>query len=202
MLETAKHLALYFAVMVPTFTILSLPPSPPTLAAAKVAAPWLVASVASVAAFLAALFDHRFVRRSFQLERLAKLRAHRLFVAAERYAKVAPFFTTFAFAALPIPFTIVRVLMPLSGYPIVRYAAAVALGRFPRIYVLAWAGTLLEIPLEWLVGLTVAGALAAGVAALVRRARKGSKSAAPPLGPTPPEPTSPRDEPGGGGGSR
>ena len=106
--ETLKHLALYFVVMVPTFTILSLPPSPPTLAAAKVAAPWLVASVASVAAFLAALFDHRFVRRSFELERLAKLRAHRLFVAAERYAKVAPFLTTFTFAALPIPFTIVR----------------------------------------------------------------------------------------------
>jgi len=34
--------------------------------------------------------------------------------------------TTAAFAGLPLPFVIVRVLVPLTGYPVARYASAVA----------------------------------------------------------------------------
>jgi len=164
-----RGLALYFAFMLAAMSILSLPLAPATLLAAKVAPPWLVAVAASVAAALAAVFDYHFVRRAFRLNALDRIRRKALFQKAEAWSKVAPFWTTGFFAGLPIPFTIVRVLMPLSGYPLPRYVAAVALGRFCRIFVIAAFGTLVDIPTRVLVALLVAGVIAVGVGALGQR---------------------------------
>lgn len=165
----ARDLALYFAVMCAAMSVLSLPLAPATLLAVKSAPPLAVASAAAVAAAIAAVFDHWFVRRAFELRALGRLRRRKLFLKAEDWARVAPFWTTAVFAALPIPFTIVRVLMPLSGYPRHRYVAAVALGRFPRIFVIAYVGAALEIPrwiLVWIFAVTLAGA---ALVALARR---------------------------------
>jgi uncharacterized membrane protein YdjX (TVP38/TMEM64 family) len=169
MSELATALALYFAFMVAAMSILSLPLAPATLLAAKVAPPWAVAVVAASAAAIAAVFDHYFIRRAFGLKLLSRVRSAPMFSKAERWAKVAPFFTTAAFAGFPIPFTIVRVLMPLSGYPVTRYVMAVALGRFPRIFVIAALGRAIDIPTEVLVALLVLGVVVVSVAAIARK---------------------------------
>jgi uncharacterized membrane protein YdjX (TVP38/TMEM64 family) len=165
----ATELALYFAFMLAATSILSLPLAPATLLAAKVASPWLVAALASLASALAAVFDHWFVRRAFRLRLLEAMRQKAMFQRAERLAKVAPFWTTTAFAAFPVPFTIVRVLMPLAGYPRARYTLAVAIGRFARIFVIAAFGAIVDVPSDVLVALLVAGVGLAAAAALARR---------------------------------
>jgi len=103
---------------------------------------------------------------------------------------VAPFLITAAFAGLPVPFTIVRVLMPLSGYPLRRYMAAVALGRFPRILVIATFGGFVDIPDRILVALLIAGVVLAALGAVARhlRARAATRRAAAAAGiePAPP----------------
>lgn len=157
MQDVAGELALYFLFMTATTSILSLPLAPATLLVAKLAPPWAVASIATAASIVSACFDHWFVRRAFRLRALESMRTRTLFVKAERWAKVAPFWTIAGFAGLPLPFILMRVLMPLSGYPMRRYVAATGLGRFPRFYVIAAFGAVVDIPNEVLVGLLVAG---------------------------------------------
>jgi uncharacterized membrane protein YdjX (TVP38/TMEM64 family) len=175
----------YFFTMIAVMSVASLPPSPPTLMAAKSNPAWLLALLASVAAAIASVFDYWFVRRVFSLESLARVRSHRLFDRAERWAKVAPFFTVVLFAAVPLPFMIPRVLMPLTGYPRLRYSSAVALGRFPRVYVLATFGQAFDIP-TWVLEVFFAGGIAlAALSALLRRL--GWIGGGPPPPPPPPE---------------
>lgn len=169
MLEAVRNPVAYFFAMIAVMSVASLPPSPPTLMAAKSNPAWLLALLASVAAAIAAVFDYWFVRRVFSLDGLARVRRHPLFDRAERWAKVAPFFTVAIFAALPLPFMIPRVLMPLTSYPRLRYVSAVALGRFPRVYVLASFGQVFDVP-TWMLEAFFAGGIALMVlSALLRR---------------------------------
>jgi uncharacterized membrane protein YdjX (TVP38/TMEM64 family) len=159
----------YFLVMIPVQTVLSLPLEPATMIIAKVAAPWEIALLGSGSAAVAAVFDYFFVRRVFRIAALDRIRTRRLFSRVEAIAKVAPFLTIVAFAALPLPFVILRVMMPITGYPLPRYASATALGRIPRLYVLALFGQAFDVP-NWVLGAVLLGALVlGGVGALFRK---------------------------------
>jgi uncharacterized membrane protein YdjX (TVP38/TMEM64 family) len=171
----------YFLVMIPVQSVLSQPLEPATMIIAKVAPPWEIALLGSLAAAVAAVFDYFFVRRVFRIAALERLRAHRLFSRVESLAKVAPFLTIFFFAALPLPFAIPRVMMPITGYSLPRYVVAMALGRLPRIYVLALFGKIFDIP-NWVLGAVLIGAIVLGaLGALFRRLGwiGGSRDAAP-----------------------
>ncbi len=169
MLEIVRNPVAYFVAMIAVLSVASLPPSPPTLMAAKANAPWLLATLAAAAAGVAAVFDYHLVRRVFRLGALSRVRGHRLFARAERWVKVAPFFTVALFAAIPLPFMIPRVLVPLSGYPVARYAAAVALGRWPRIFVIATFGQLVDVPVWVLEALFAGGIALATLGAILRK---------------------------------
>lgn len=197
-LSTAKELGLYFLFMVLVMSIASLPLAPATLLAVKVAPPLAVAIAATAAAGIAGTFDHWFVRRAARLESLQRIRNRRfallvivenVFAKAERWAKVAPFWTVIGFAALPLPFTIVRILVPLSGYPRGRYVVAYMLGRFPRIFVIATFGTVVDIPTDILIALLVGGLVLAAGVALYRKLRP-SRPTEPGQGPPDSKPTS------------
>lgn len=177
----ARELALYFAFMLAAMSVLSLPLAPATLLAVKTSPPLVVALVATAAAAAAAVFDYHFVRRAFRLKALLKLREHRLFAKAERWAKVSPFLTTALFAALPLPYLFARVLIPLSGYPLPRYAAAVSLGRFARVFVIATFGTFVDIPDRILLALLGAGVAISLGAALTRQIRARRAASRPEL---------------------
>ena len=159
----------YFLVMIPVQGVLSLPLEPATMIIAKVAPPWEIALLGSAAAAVTAFLDYFIVRRLFRVAALDRLRGHRLFSRVERLAKVAPFLTIFLFAALPLPFAIPRVMMPITGYSLPKYIVGMALGRLPRIYVLALFGQLFDVP-NWVLGAILIGALVlAGLGALLRR---------------------------------
>jgi hypothetical protein len=205
MTEVIRSLAIYFGWMIASM-LLALPLSPATLLAAKAAPPWSVAIVGTIAAGLTAAFDHALVTRAAHLregdgklarffDRLAakatvpaphagsKAYARyvkEVYARVERLAKVAPFWTTGIFAAVPLPFWIARIIIPLSGYPRLRYVAAVMIGRFCRLIVLATFGTFVEIPKEILFGLIALGVATAIVGALVRRFKKPARSPEPP----------------------
>lgn len=166
-----REIALYFAFMVAANSALSLPLAPATLLAVKSSPAPLVALCAAAAAAIAAVLDYHFVRRAFRLRALAALREGRMFAKAERWVSVAPFLTTLAFAALPLPYVFARVLVPLSGYPLRRYAAGYALGRGLRLLVIGTFGTFVDIPNEILFALLVAGIAISATTALVRQLR-------------------------------
>lgn len=56
-----------------------------------------------------------------------------------------PFLTITACALLPFPFGITRIVALLACYPVGPYLAATAVGRFPRYWSYAIAGTLLPV---------------------------------------------------------
>lgn len=166
--DVALALAGYFAAMVGTFLVV-MPLEPATMLAVKVASPWLVAAVATLAAAVTATFDWHFVRRVYRLGALERMRKRPIVQRAERAAKVAPFWTIFTFAAIPLPFVVIRILMPLSGYPLGRYVGAVCLGRYPRILAIAYLGAWIEIPTPVLFGVLGAAVVLALGVALARR---------------------------------
>src|SRR2546422_794134 len=123
--------------------------------------PWLLALVGTAGASLAEAVNYRLVDWAAELPKLAALRtgkAARWSVAAFLRA---PFWTTVLVIFSPIPDSAVRVLAPLGKYPLPRYLGAVALGRYPRLLLVASSGALLRIPLPLLVlasvGIVLAG---------------------------------------------
>jgi uncharacterized membrane protein YdjX (TVP38/TMEM64 family) len=200
-LEAVRNPVAYFFAMIAVLSVASLPPSPPTLMAAKANAPWLLATLAAAAGGVAAVFDYYLVRRAFRIGALDRVRRHWLFEHAERWAKLAPFLTVFVFAALPLPFMIPRVLVPLSGYPLRRYVLAVVLGRWPRVFVIAAFGQLVDVPV-WVIEALFAGGIAlAALGAILRKLGWLEGGAEPVQAPEPPagglgaEPPSPDPPP-------
>ncbi|HEX9727392.1 MAG TPA: VTT domain-containing protein [Gemmatimonadales bacterium] len=67
----------------------------------------------------------------------------------------APFFTVWMCSWSPLPYWAVRVLAPMSGYPIRRYLLATFLGRFPRLWFFAALGVFWHVDTGWLIAISV-----------------------------------------------
>jgi membrane protein YqaA with SNARE-associated domain len=113
---------------------------------------WLLALVGTLGASIAESVNYRLVDWATELPKLARLadgRGVRWSVAAFRRA---PFWTTVIVIFSPIPDTAVRVLAPLARYPLPRFLGAVALGRFPRLLLIAGVGGVVAVPTWALLG--------------------------------------------------
>jgi len=91
----------------------------------------------------------------------------------------APFWTTVLVIFSPIPDSAVRILAPLGGYPMARFLGAIALGRFPRLLLIAGFGVLVPIPTPVLLVASIA-ILAVGVGGRGRRFHSRARCGAPP----------------------
>lgn len=67
----------------------------------------------------------------------------------------APFVVIAVSGITPLPFFPFKAMAFADRYPMERYLAAVAVGRFPRYALLAWLGVALRIPPWMLVALTL-----------------------------------------------
>ena len=119
---------------------------------------WLLALVGTLGASLAESVNYRLVDWAAELPKLARLAERRGVRWSVAAFQRAPFWTTVLVIFSPIPDSAVRVLAPLARYPMPRFLGAVALGRFPRLLLIAGMGRLVPVP-TW--------ALAAGGVALV-----------------------------------
>ncbi len=111
---------------------------------------WLLALVGTVGASLAEAVNYRLVDWAAALPKLAALRTGKSARWSVAAFLRAPFWTTVLVIFSPIPDSAVRILAPLGKYPLPRFLSAVALGRFPRLLIIAGSGTLLPIPLSLL----------------------------------------------------
>lgn len=116
----------------------------------------------------------------FEQRRLDGLVHHRHVVRAVRHFARAPFAVVVAFAFTPLPFWVARALSVLNGYPLQRHLVATALGRTPRIFLVAWLGARLQVPpLLLLAAVAGASLLAVSWRLLRRRAVLPSELPAP-----------------------
>ncbi len=109
---------------------------------------WPTSLVATAGTVLAALVDHRvFVPL---IERIAARRARvRGATWPERVFARFPFAILALSGLTPLPFFPFKALAFTTGYPITRYAGAVAARSLPRYALLAWLGAAVRLP-AWL----------------------------------------------------
>ena len=113
---------------------------------------WLLALVGTLSASVAEGVNYRLVDWATGFPKLARL-AHRPGVRWSVAAfQRAPFWTTAIVILSPIPDSAVRVLAPLARYPLPKFLGAVALGRFPRLLLIAGVGGLVLVPTAALLG--------------------------------------------------
>lgn len=129
---------------------------------------WLLALVGTVGASVAEAVNYRLVDWAAELPRLATLRTAKTVHWSVAAFLRAPFWTTALVIFSPIPDSAVRILAPLGKYPLAKFLSAVALGRFPRLWLIAAFGWLVNVPV-WL----LLGSSAALVALAVSRTSTG-----------------------------
>lgn len=126
---------------------------------------WLLAVVGTLGASLAEAVNYRLVDWAVELPKLAELKERSVVRWSIGAFLRAPFWTTVIVIFSPIPDSAVRILAPLARYPLSRFLAAVAVGRFPRLLLIAAFGLLIPIP-PWLL---LGGGLALVAFGLARR---------------------------------
>jgi len=107
---------------------------------------WLTAAVATAGTVAASCVDHRVF-----VPVLTRAAAERPFSTGllgtlHRWFGRAPFAIIALSGITPLPFWPFKALAFARGYPLSRYLAAVASGRFPRYLLLAWLGIAVDIP--------------------------------------------------------
>lgn len=117
-----------------------LGPVPPnaTLAADPVARVMLIAVFGAAATMLANLNDYYIVTALLRHRKVAAVRDTRLYRSATRWFARWAWLTVYAFALVPIPIDVVRLLAITYRYPRWRFATACLAGRFTRYFLLAW----------------------------------------------------------------
>lgn len=113
---------------------------------------WLLALVGTAGASLAEALNYRLVDWAAELPKLAALKTRKSVRWSIAAFLRAPFWTTVIVIFSPIPDSAVRVLAPLSRYPLPKFLGAIALGRFPRLLLIAGFGALVPVPTRLLLG--------------------------------------------------
>jgi membrane protein YqaA with SNARE-associated domain len=158
-----KALIFYGLYAIPSHLLISfLPHEPAQLYVAKLYPPLLVATVGVVSCAVAAVLDYWLIGW-FMNHRLVRSRFDnwRAYLMAARIFKKAPFLLIVGAAFAPVPFYPVKILAIAADYPLSRFVMGMAIGRWPRFYLLAIGGQKVQAPnslLLWgAVGLAVLG---------------------------------------------
>jgi len=167
--ELAVFAWLMFLTSGPFSTFLPSASEPILLAFGKLYPPLLLALLGVTAIALVEWLNYRVFGAVLLARRMDKVRSARVTRWVMRWFEILPFGTVVVAALTPIPFWLARCCAVISHYPMPRFIVATAIGRFPRIWLIAAAGTLL--PVSSAAILTVGGVLVivAGVAGVSRR---------------------------------
>ena len=149
--------ALFLFYSIPANSVIPIPHEPGVLYFSLLAPPLVLACAGAIGTFAAAYFDRWLLGWLVRGRAGKALRRSRSWQFMCRMLLRAPFPTIAVVAALGIPpVQAIRVLAASAHYPTRRYALALALGRFPRFYLIALLGRQLSPP-GWLMGgLTIA----------------------------------------------
>jgi membrane protein YqaA with SNARE-associated domain len=125
--------------------------------AAKIYPAVLVAVVGTLATVVAIVLDYWLIGWLVN-HHLVKpvVEESRWFRFAQQWFRKAPFLLIAGSALAPVPFYPVKILAIASDYPLVRFVAALIIGRLPRFYVLAKIGGEVEAGTSTLGWITLA----------------------------------------------
>ncbi|MBI3983129.1 MAG: VTT domain-containing protein [Gemmatimonadetes bacterium] len=166
----------WLAVMTPPFNgplspVMPTSYEPLLIEAAKHAAPVAVAAVALPGVLYAEYVNWHAYAWALNLQRFAAMRERPWIRRSVAAFGRSPFWTVAVFAFTPLPYWVARCLAIMRGYPLPRYYAATAVGRFPRYLLYACFGSVVHVPTWILIGIIVVPASIAIGLSLARRER-------------------------------
>jgi membrane protein YqaA with SNARE-associated domain len=142
--EGYLYLLLY---SIPANTAISVFPHEPVLLYyGKFADIWLAGIAATAGTLAAGWLDHRVFVPILNHSKLTGYKQGRFYQRARELFMRYPFVTLVVTGFTPIPFWPFKFLCFSIHYPLVRYLAALFVGRFPRYLLLLWLGSLVRIP--------------------------------------------------------
>jgi membrane protein YqaA with SNARE-associated domain len=166
----AGMLALFLYSIPGEFVIALIPHEPIILYYSKFATPPMVTLAALAGTLWMESLNYRLVQMFFHIPKLDQLKKSKGFQKTIRYFLKAPFLSTVVAAVTPVPFYPFRVVASTAGYPLKKYLGAIALGRSPRFYILAYFGHMVPLPNELII--LIFAALFVVLLVLWRRRRK------------------------------
>lgn len=140
-----------FFYSIPSNCAISLFPHEPVLVFfGKFVNLWALTAVATLGTIAAAYLDYKFFTPILNLAYSSKYKSHRFYQKAHKLFYKMPFWAIVIAGFTPIPFYLFKFMVYSSKYSLWRYLAAVAIGRFPRYYLLAFLGYTFQVP-DWLI---------------------------------------------------
>ena len=107
---------------------------------------WYTATAASIGTLIAGFLDHSVFVPVMNLQSIAGYKNKNWYRKIARLFMRWPYLVLVVTGFTPIPFFPFKFLAFSVHYPLWKYLAALLTGRFPRYVMLAWLGSLFEIP--------------------------------------------------------
>jgi len=144
-----------FLYSIPSNTAISVFPHEPVLIwYGTIANMWLASLAATGGTMVSGWLDHRVFVPVLNYTKITSYKKSRFYTKMTGIFMRYPFATLVATGLTPIPFWPFKFLCFSIHYPLWRYLAALAVGRFPRYLFLAWVGAKFEVP-AWILIATV-----------------------------------------------
>jgi membrane protein YqaA with SNARE-associated domain len=148
--NTFPLLTVFFYSISSNAAISILPHEPVIILYGKTINLWYLSISATLGTLLCSYLDYRFFGPLLNLSFTSKYRSKISYKRAENFFSKFPFITLVLGGFLPVPFYPFKFLALSAKYPLSRFLAAVAIGRFPRYYLLGLLGKKLQIP-NWVI---------------------------------------------------
>ncbi len=140
-----------FFYSIPSNCAISLFPHEPVLVwYGKFVSYWHISIVATIGTLVAAYLDYKFFVPILNLSYSTKYKSRRLYKRAHYWFYKIPFISLIIAGVSPIPFFPFKFMVFSSKYSLWKYLLALAVGRLPRYFLLAFAGFKLQIP-TWII---------------------------------------------------
>ncbi|MBI4419232.1 MAG: VTT domain-containing protein [Gemmatimonadetes bacterium] len=145
----ASDLAVLFSLTLltngPYSIVLPVAYEPVVMVFGRLYPPVLVAALGTLGQIMVEHVNYRVYGAALRSRLFAGMRESRWVRRVVCWFRAQPFFTVFVCALTPIPFWAARICASLDGYPLGRYLAATAAGRFPRLWFYAALGSALPV---------------------------------------------------------
>jgi membrane protein YqaA with SNARE-associated domain len=111
---------------------------------------WGLSAAAAAGTLVSAFLDYRIFAKVLNLRYSERYKSTEMYRKGHRWFYRMPFVSLVVAGFTPIPFFPFKFMVYSSKYPLWKYLLAVAVGRFPRYYLLATVGKVFQVP-DWLI---------------------------------------------------
>ena len=148
--EKIDPLLSFFLYSIPSNAAISfLPHEPVLIFLGSSYDPFILAIIATVSTLLAGILDYSIYVPLLSHNSIRNITTSISYQKTIQMFKYRPFLTLIVAGMTPIPFFIFKIISFSAHYPLPKYLGAVAIGRFPRYFFLAFLGEVLQIP-DWM----------------------------------------------------